>query len=88
MRAKTTVAFPDGSFIHEGKDYRSDHPFVKRNPDLFESVDELLGIEQAVKTPGRKRRAAKPQPVAQPVVEDEPAEAVEVEAEVSSEEDE
>jgi hypothetical protein len=54
--------------IHKGDLVRSDVPFVKSNPDLFESVDDLLGIEQATKTPGVKRAAKKP--AAKPEVAD------------------
>jgi hypothetical protein len=65
LRAKTTIAFPGGRFIYEGDILRSDDPAVKAQPDLFESIDDVLGIEQATKAPGQKRAAKKP--VAKPV---------------------
>jgi hypothetical protein len=58
---------------------RSDDPAVKSHPDAFEAIDDVLGIEQAVKGPGQKRAAKKPAkivesepvvPVEEPVVEE------------------
>jgi hypothetical protein len=60
LRAKTTIAYPGGRFIYEGALVRSDDPAVKAQPDLFETIDDVLGIEQAVKNPGQKRAARKP----------------------------
>ena len=60
VRAKTTIAFPGGRFVYQGDTLRSDDPAVKSHPEAFESVDDMLGIEQAVKTPGVKRAAKKP----------------------------
>jgi hypothetical protein len=76
LRAKTTIAYPGGRFIYEGALVRSDDPAVKAQPDLFETIDDVLGIEQAVKNPGQKRAARKPaapkpaEPVAVEVAED------------------
>jgi hypothetical protein len=68
LRAKTTIAFPGSRrFIYQGDLIRSDDPAVKSYPDAFEAVDDILGIEQAVKSPGQKRAAKKP--TVDPVVE-------------------
>jgi len=76
LRAKTTIAFSGSRrFIYEGDLVRSDDPAVKSHPDAFESVDDVLGIEQATKNPGQKRAAKKPavksaEKLAEPEVED------------------
>jgi hypothetical protein len=76
LRAKATIAYPGGRFIYEGALVRSDDPAVKAQPDMFEAIDDVLGIEQAVKNPGQKRVARKPavpkpvEPVAVEAVEE------------------
>ena len=69
LRARTTIAFPGGRFVYQGDTVRSDDPAVKSHPDAFESIDDLLGIEQATKQPGQKRAARKPAPKPDEVVD-------------------
>lgn len=72
LRAKATIAFPGGRFIRKGALVRSDDPAVKSHPEVFESVDDRLGIEQATANPGQKRAAAKPEVVAAAEVDEDP----------------
>jgi hypothetical protein len=61
------IGYPE--FVHAGESYRSDDPRVKGREQLFVDTYELLGVEQAMASPGRRRAAVKPK--AEPKVEPE-----------------
>lgn len=55
VRARHTF-YARGQLIIGDQLYRTDDPVVKRHPDLFEDVDDSLGIvEKATRNPGEKR---------------------------------
>ena len=60
VMALTSFVGQDGAVISEGDLYTSDHPAVKKWPDLFKSVVARAAeprIEQATAAPGEKRGA-------------------------------
>lgn len=66
------IGYPE--FVHAGESYRSDDPRVKGREQLFVDTYELLGVEQATASPGRKRSAVKPKVEPKVEVESEPVE--------------
>lgn len=51
-----------GMRVHLRKDapWPADDPLVVSRPDLFASLEELSGVEQASKAPGERRRSRRP----------------------------
>jgi hypothetical protein len=63
LRARSSFSVGGVGRVYDGQLVRSDNPIVKGREQLFEDVNDVLGIvEQATKTPGQKRKAAKPAP--------------------------
>jgi hypothetical protein len=67
LRARSSFSVGGVGRVYDGQLVRSDNPIVKGREQLFEDVNDVLGIvEQATKSPGQKRNAAKPAPVEKP----------------------
>lgn len=70
VRALSTFKVPGIGDVYQGDLFRTDDPLVKGREQLFEDVNNLLGIaEQATRNPGQKRAARNPAPVPEPAAE-------------------